>query len=66
MATSSAAHAHCLCIANNVKGSFTLDAMGCHAVPRGAAPHVVLRRQNRLDKYWSNQEVFYDFNANLT
>ena len=22
--------------------------------------------KNRLDKYWSNQEVFYDFNANLT
>jgi len=22
--------------------------------------------KNRLDKYWSNQAVFYDFNANLT
>ena len=22
--------------------------------------------KNRLDKCWSNQEVFYDFNANLT
>jgi len=22
--------------------------------------------KNRLDKYWTNHEVFYDFNADLT